>query len=460
MCVVALILTAGKGKRMKSSVPKVLHPILGQPIINYVIEEVKKISPEKTVLVVGYGSDDVKKALKSDQLSYVSQSRQLGTAHAVMSSRRVLDGYDGTVVILYGDSPLIRHETLSKFINTHKKAKSLLSILTAKVSNPYGYGRIIRNGRGRLTSIVEEKDATPEQRSLNEINSGIYCVETSFLWKALDQIDKKNNQKEFYLTDIVGIASTSGVKVNGFNLNDEEEIMGINNRVELSHAEELLRKRINEKLMLSGVTILDPEQTYISPQVSIGKDSVIYPQSFIYGKTKIGKRCKIGPSVWIEDTEIKNDSTIKFSSYIEKSLIGANVMIGPFAHLRPYSELMDGAKIGNFVEIKKSKIGNSSKVQHLSYVGDATVGKRVNIGAGTITCNYDGLHKYQTIIEDDVFIGSDTMLVAPVKLGRGATTGAGSTITKDVESESLAIGRAKQVTIKNWKRKTKDKKRL
>ncbi len=460
MCVVALILTAGKGKRMKSSIPKVLHPILGQPIINYVIEEVKKISPEKTVLVVGYGSDDVKKALKSDQLSYVRQSRQLGTAHAVMSSRRVLDGYDGTVLILCGDSPLIRHETLSKFINTHKKAKSLLSILTAKVSNPYGYGRIIRNGRGRLTAIVEEKDATPEQRSLNEINSGIYCVETSFLWKALDQIDKKNNQKEFYLTDIVGIASTSGVKVNGFNLNDEEEIMGINNRVELSHAQELLRKRINEKLMLSGVTILDPEQTYISPQVSIGKDSVIYPQSFIYGKTKIGKRCKIGPSVWIEDTEIKNDSTIKFSSYIEKSLIGANVMIGPFAHLRPYSELMDGAKIGNFVEIKKSKIGNSSKVQHLSYVGDATVGKRVNIGAGTITCNYDGLHKYQTIIEDDVFIGSDTMLVAPVKLGRGATTGAGSTITKDVKSESLAIGRAKQVTIKNWKRKTKDKKRL
>lgn len=460
MSVVALILTAGKGKRMKSSLPKVLHPILGQPIISYVIEEVKKISPEKTVLVVGYGSDDVKKALISDRLSYVSQSRQFGTAHAVMSSRRELDGYDGTVVILYGDSPLIRHETLSKFINTHKKSKSPLSILTAKVTNPYGYGRIIRNGRGEVTDIVEEKDATPEQRSLNEINSGIYCVETGFLWRALDQIDKKNNQKEFYLTDIVGIASRSGIKVNGFNFNVEEEIIGINNRVELSHAEELLRKRINEKLMLSGVTILDPEQTYISPQVYIGIDTVIYPQSFIYGKTKIGKRCKIGPSVWIEDTEINNDSTIKFSSYIENALIGANVIIGPFAHLRSGSELMDGVKIGNFVEIKKARIGISSKVQHLSYVGDATVGKRVNIGAGTITCNYDGLHKYQTIIEDDAFIGSDTMLVAPVKVGRGATTGAGSTITKDVESESLAIGRAKQVTIRNWKRKPKDKSRL
>jgi bifunctional UDP-N-acetylglucosamine pyrophosphorylase / glucosamine-1-phosphate N-acetyltransferase len=457
MSVVALILTAGKGKRMRSSLPKVLHPILGQPIINYVIEEVKKISPEKTVLVVGYGSDDVKKALKSHQLSYVSQSCQFGTAHAVMSSRRELDGYEGTVVILYGDSPLIRHETLSKFINAHKKSKSSLSILTAEVSNPFGYGRIIRNDRGEVTDIVEEKDATPEQRSLNEINSGIYCVETGFLWKALDQIDKKNNQKEFYLTDIVGIASRSGLKVNGFNFNVEEEIIGINNRIELSHAEELMRRRINEKLMLSGVTILDPAQTYISPQVSIGIDTVVYPQSFIYGKTKIGKRCKIGPSVWIEDTEINNDSSIKFSSYMEKVFIGANVVIGPFAHLRPGSELMDRAKIGNFVEVKKSKIGISSKVQHLSYVGDATVGERVNIGAGTITCNYDGLHKHQTIIEDDVFIGSDTMLVAPVKIGRGATTGAGSTITKDVEPESLAVGRAKQVTIKNWKRKPKDK---
>jgi bifunctional UDP-N-acetylglucosamine pyrophosphorylase/glucosamine-1-phosphate N-acetyltransferase len=460
MSLVALILTAGEGKRMKSSIPKVLHPILGQPIISYVVEEVKKVSPENIVLVVGYGSDDVKKALQSDRLSYVSQSRQLGTADAVMSSRRKLDGYEGTIAILCGDSPLIRHETLRKFINTHKKSKSLLSILTAKVSNPYGYGRVIRDGSGKITAIVEEKDATPSQRIVNEINSGMYCVETGFLWKALDQIDKKNNQEEFYLTDIVGIASRSGIEVTGFNLNVEEEIIGINNRVELSHAEELMRKRINEKLMLSGVTILDPEQTYISPQVSIGKDTVIYPQSFIYGKTRIGKRCKIGPSVWIEDAKIKNDSIIKFSSYMEKVLIGANVMIGPFAHLRPGSELMDGAKVGNFVEIKKSKIGSSSKVQHLSYVGDATVGERVNIGAGTITCNYDGLHKYQTIIADDAFIGSDTMLVAPVKVGRGATTGAGSTITRDVESESLAIGRAKQVTIKNWKRKAKDKKRL
>lgn len=460
MGLLALILTAGEGRRMKSSIPKVLHPILGQPIIKYVVEEVKKISPEKMVLVVGYGSDDVKKALESDQLVYVSQSRQLGTADAVLSSRRELDGYDGTAVILYGDSPLIRHETLRRFITTHKKNKSVLSIITARVSNPHGYGRIIRNGSGKVTAIVEEKDATRAQRSVNEINSGIYCVETGFLWKGVDQIGKKNNKGEFYLTDIVGIASRSGIEVHGFNLSVEEEIIGINNRVELSHVEELMRKRINEKLMLSGVTILDPEQTYISPQVSIGKDTVIYPQSFIYGKTKIGKRCKIGPSVWIEDTEIRNDSTIKFSSYMEKALIGANVTIGPFAHLRPGSELMNDAKVGNFVEIKKSKIGSSSKVQHLSYVGDATVGKRVNIGAGTITCNYDGLQKYRTIIEDDAFIGSDTMLVAPVKIGRGATTGAGSTITKDVESQSLAIGRAKQVTIKNWKRKTKDKKRL
>ncbi len=459
MRVAVLILAAGQGKRMKSSIPKVLHPVLGTPIINYLIEEVNKIRPQKTVLVVGYGSDEIKNALKFGQLSYVSQPRQLGTAHAVMASRREFDGYDGTVVILCGDTPLIRHETLRKFINAHKKAKSPLSLLTAQVSKPYGYGRIIRDGVGRLTAIVEEKDATREQKSVSEINSGLYCVETDFLWRALDRIGRKNKQSEFYLTDIVDIASRSGVIVNGFNFDVGEEIIGINNRVELSRVEHLMRKRINEKLMRSGVTILNPEQTYISPQVSIGTDTVIYPQSFIYGKTKIGKRCRIGPSVWIEDTEIKNDSNIKFSSYIERALIGSNVVIGPFARLRPGSELMAGAKIGNFVEIKKSKIGNLSKVQHLSYVGDATLGKRVNIGAGTITCNYDGLRKYQTIIEDDVFVGSDTMLVAPVKIGRGATTGAGSTITRDVESESLAIGRAKQVIIKNWKRKAKGIKR-
>ncbi|MBI4228984.1 MAG: bifunctional UDP-N-acetylglucosamine diphosphorylase/glucosamine-1-phosphate N-acetyltransferase GlmU [Deltaproteobacteria bacterium] len=457
MSVVALVLAAGKGKRMKSSLPKVLHPVLGQPIISYVIEEVKKISPEKTVLVVGYGADDVKKALDSEQLSYVMQSRQLGTAHAVLSTRQELDGYNGTVVILYGDSPLIRFETLRNFINTHRKGKSSLSILTARVSKPHGYGRIIRNGRGEVTDIVEEKDATPEQKTLDEINSGIYCVESDFLWNALDQIDKKNNQKEYYLTDIVGIASRSGIRVKGLNLNVEEEIIGINNRIELYHAEEIMRKRINENLMLSGVTIIDPEQTFISPQVSIGIDTVVYPHSFIYGKTKIGSKCKIGPSVWIQGAEIEDDTTIGFSSFIEESSIGANVMIGPFAHIRPGSQIMGGAKIGSFVEIKKSIIGTSSKVPHLSYVGDATVGKSVNIGAGTITCNYDGFQKHETIIEDDVFIGSDTMLVAPVRVGRSATTGAGSTITKDVESKSLAIGRAKQITIKNWKRKPKDK---
>lgn len=457
MSLVALILAAGKGKRMRSRLPKVLHPILGRPIVSYVLEEVKKISPQRTVVVVGHRSSDVKRALDSYDLSYVNQSKQLGTAHAVMLCKGELEGYDGTVIILYGDCPLIRHETVSRFINAHRSTRSLLSVLTAKVGSPFGYGRILRNGMGEITDIVEEKDASSEQKRLNEINSGIYCVETSFLWRALDQIGKKNNQKEFYLTDLVGIASRSGVKVNGVDVGFEEEILGINDRVELSKAEELIRRRVNEKLMLSGVTIVDPSQAFISPQVSIGKDTVIYPQSFISGKTRIGERCKVGPSVWIDDSEISDDSSIRFSSYVEKAAIGSNVTIGPFAHLRPGSEVMDGAKIGNFVEVKKSRVGMLSKVQHLSYLGDATVGDRVNIGAGTITCNYDGLQKNKTVIEDDVFIGSDTMLVAPVKIGRGATTGAGSTITKDVEPESLAIGRAKQMTIKNWKRKPKQK---
>ncbi|MFQ5787440.1 MAG: bifunctional UDP-N-acetylglucosamine diphosphorylase/glucosamine-1-phosphate N-acetyltransferase GlmU [Thermodesulfobacteriota bacterium] len=458
MGISVIVLAAGKGKRMRSSLPKILHSILGQPIISYILESIKVISPQNTILVLGHGSNEVKKSLNYEQIDCVIQKKQLGTGHAVYTTRRKLRNFNGTIVIINGDSPLISPGTLKKFINSHEKTNSMLSILTADVRNPHGYGRVIRNSMGQVVRIIEEKDANANQTNINEINSGVYCVESRFLWKALGQIDRSNDQKELYLTDIVEIASKGGKKVNVIVSKDSEEILGINNRVELSRVEEIIRKRINNKHMMSGVTIVKPEQTYISPQAYISSDTIIFPNSFIYGNTKIGKGCKIGPMVWIEDSKIGKNTYIKFSSYITDAEIGNNVTIGPFANIRPDSIILEGVRLGNFVEVKKSRIGRLTKVPHLSYIGDAKIGDRVNIGAGTITCNYDGISKHETIIDDDVFIGSDTMLVAPVKIGRGATTGAGSTITKDVEDGALAIERAEQMTIRNWKRKPRGKK--
>jgi bifunctional UDP-N-acetylglucosamine pyrophosphorylase/glucosamine-1-phosphate N-acetyltransferase len=453
-----IILAAGKGKRMKSKLPKVLHPILGRPMLSYVLDAVEEISPERIVVVVGHGAERVKEIISSNRIRYVLQAEQLGTGHAAFCAREELRDFKGNVVIINGDFPLIRPETLSRFIETHKKNKAVVSLLTTILDNPHGYGRVIRSESGDVVRIVEEKDATSEERKLKEINSGAHCVKASFLWEALRQISTDNEQGEYYLPDIVKVASKNGKRVIGLVVHDSEEVLGVNNRAELARVEQIIRRRTNESFMLSGVTIVNPEVTYISPQVQIGPDTVIYPNTFIYGSTSIGKSCKIGPSVWIEDSQIGSDVTINFSSYITKAVIEDRVTVGPFAHLRPGSNILSGTKIGNFVEIKKSKIGRGSKVLHLSYIGDATIGEGVNIGAGTITCNYDGFYKHETIIEDDVFIGSDTMLVAPVRVGKGATTGAGSTITKDVPPGTLAIGRARQVVIEGWKRKPREKK--
>lgn len=458
MNLAVVILAAGMGKRMKSAVPKVLHPVLGRPMLSHVLDAVKKLSPDRIVIVVGKGSRDLKSVIGSEGISYAVQDKQLGTGHAANSARSDLAKFRGNILILNGDFPLITSKSLKRFLSRHEKNKSDVSVMTALLDDPAGYGRIVRNKNEGVEEIVEEKDATSEQRKIREINSGTYCVKSAFLWDALSRINSRNKQREYYLTDIIGIASRNKREVSGVVVSDSDEVIGVNDRAQLSRVENIMKERINSRLMRSGVTIIDPASTYISPDVKIGRDSVLYPGTHIYGNTRIGAGSTIGPSVWIEDSELGNGVTVKLSSYISNAVIKNDVTVGPFAHLRPETRIMEGAKIGNFVEIKQSEIGRGSKVPHLSYVGDAVLGKGVNIGAGSITCNYDGFNKHQTVVADDVFIGSDTMLVAPVKVGKGATTGAGSTITKDVPEGALAIGRARQTVIENWSRKPKEKK--
>ena len=460
MALAVVVLAAGMGKRMKSRLPKVLHPVLGQPMLTNVMDAVSGLSPEKTVIVIGNGGDKVAKTAGNGAgVSYALQEEQLGTGHAANCARGALKGFKGDVLIVNGDYPLITGKTLRSFVKKHQKDGADVSILTAFVGDPYGYGRIARNGGGNVDRIVEEKDASADEKKINEINSGTYCVKSDFLWKALSALTPQNSQGEYYLTDIVGIAKSKSLGVSGVPVKDPNEVLGVNDRAQLAYAEGLLRDRINGELMAGGVTIIDQANTYISPGVKIGRDTVVYPGTYIYGHTVIGEGSFIGPGVWIEDSRIGAGVTVKMSCYITGAEVEEGVSVGPFAHLRPGAKIMDGAKIGNFVEIKKSTIGPGSKVPHLSYVGDAVLGSGVNIGAGTITCNYDGFKKYETIIGDNVFIGSDTMLVAPVKVGKGATTGAGSTITKDVPEGALAIGRARQTVIDNWDRKPKEKKK-
>ena len=457
MSLAVVVLAAGLGKRMRSDIPKVLHPVLGRPMLSYVLSEVETLTPKKTVVVVGHGAEEVKKVSTSKKISYATQSKQLGTGHAANCASASLKNFKGDVLILNGDYPLITSGTLKKFVKNHQKNKSDLSILTAIVDESGGYGRIKRDKTGKVVAIVEEKNASREEKFIDEINSGTYCVKSSFLWSALNKINTKNKQKEYYITDIVELASKQKLVVNGVLASNSEEVLGINDRTDLAFVESIMKWRTNNKLMVSGVTLIDPETTYISPSANIGRDTTIYPNTHIYGDTQIGKNCVIGPSTWIENSKLGNGISIKSSCYITDVIIKNNVTVGPFAHIRPETEIMDGAKIGNFVEIKKSKIGKGSKVPHLSYVGDATLGRNVNIGAGTITCNYDGFEKHRTVIEDNVFIGSDTMLVAPIKVGKGSTTGAGSAITDDVPPDSLALGRARQTVIEGWKRKPKSK---
>lgn len=455
MNLASVILAAGKGTRMKSKVPKVLHEICGSSMLSYVLDSVAAAGVEQKIVVAGYGAELVAQEV-AGKAQVVLQAEQLGTAHALLQARPLLEEFNGQILVLCGDTPLIEPATLSRLVESHRASGTAATVLTAEVVDPTGYGRIIRDGQGLVKSIVEQKDASPQELNVHEINTGIYCFESAGLFDALAKVTPANAQGEYYLTDIIKSYAAEGRTIGAVLLSDQAEAAGVNDRVQLAEVERVFRSRVLLELMRSGVTVVDPQSTFIDRGVRIGRDTVIYPFTIIEGKTTIGEDCVIGPDTRLVDSEVGSGVTIKNSIVLE-SYIQDRCSIGPFSYLRPETRLGQDVKVGDFVEIKKSDIGNGSKVPHLSYVGDATLGSKVNIGAGTITCNYDGQKKWPTHIGDRAFIGSNTNLVAPVKVGAGATTGAGSTITKDVPDGALGLERAQQALILDWENRKKNK---
>ncbi len=438
-----VILAAGLGTRMKSGLAKALHPLAGRPLIQHVLEAVSGLAVQRTVVVLGHQADRARKMVEGYGATIALQAEQLGTGHAVMQAHEIIATAKGPVLVLCADTPLLTTATLHSIVELHAASRAAVTVMTAMVREPFGYGRVVRSKSG-ITRIVEEKDATAAQKKITEVNAGIYCFEQRFLLEALKSIKNNNAQGEYYLPDMITLARKKRLAVEGLVCGDPDEIMGVNTRVDLSRAESLMRSRINRAWMLAGVTLLDPDVTCIGSEVTLGRDCILYPNVRIEGKTTIGQSCTVFPGVRILNSAIGNEVTVKDCSVIEESIVADNASVGPFAHLRPGSVIGARARIGNFVEIKKSTIGEGSKANHLAYIGDATVGKDVNIGAGVITCNYDGFDKFPTIIEDGVFIGSDSQLVAPVRIGRGALIAAGATITHNVPADALAISRAPQ----------------
>ena len=455
--IAAIILAAGKGTRMKSNLVKVMHPLGARPLISWSVQAAKAAGASRIAVVVGHQADRVREYFAADtSITFALQAEQLGTGHAAASAGEALAGFTGTVFILCGDVPLLRHETLLAMGALHEKRAAAVTVLTTHMENPFGYGRVVKREGGRISRIVEEKDATPEEREITEINSGIYCVAADFLFTALAGLKNDNAQGEYYLTDIIKTAADSGRLCLAYVTDDQHEVMGINDRLQLAEAAAIHRRRINEELMLSGVTLIDPATTYIEAGVVIGNDSVIAQNVQISGHTVIGSGCVIEPNVIIRDCVIGKNVIIKAGSVLAESSLGDEAAIGPMAHLRPGSTLGAHVKIGNFVETKKITMGEGSKASHLTYLGDAQIGRDVNIGCGTITCNYDGVNKHRTIIGDNVFVGSDVQLVAPVSVGSGSLIAAGTTVTKDVPPDSLALARTPQVNKEGWVKKKKE----
>jgi bifunctional UDP-N-acetylglucosamine pyrophosphorylase / glucosamine-1-phosphate N-acetyltransferase len=448
-----VILAAGKGTRMKSSLPKVLHSVAGRPMLEHVLRTAAILSPRTVTLIVGYLAESIRQAL-SDRpgLQLVVQEPQLGTGHALLQTAPVLERLSGTLLLLSADVPLLQARTLERVLDAHESSHAAATVLTAQVEWPYGYGRIVRV-EGRISRIVEERDASPAERQIKEVNSGIYAFELEPLFPALRSLGTRNTQGEYYLPDLVRIYRRQHRVVETVTLERADEVRGINSRTELAEVNRIVRQSKNEELMAAGVTIEDPATTYVDPDVQIGPDTVIHPGVHLEGLTQVGAACEIHAGVRIVDSVLEDRVTIKNFCVIQQSRIASGAVVGPFAHLRPGSDVRLNAHVGNFVELKKTVLGAGSKANHLAYLGDATIGKDVNVGAGTITCNYDGVQKSPTVIEDGAFIGSDTQLIAPVTVGRGAYVAAGSSITEDVPAGSLAIGRGKQVNKAGWTQK-------
>ena len=444
-----LILAAGKGTRMKSEMPKVIHKVNGVPMISKIIDVLSKLNPEENILILGHKKEEVLKVV-GENCDYVLQTEQLGTGHAVIQAKEKLQDYDGDVMVLCGDTPLLKESTLKSLYEYHKESNAVTTILTSIYENPFGYGRIVKEN-GLVKAIVEEKEASEEIKKIKEVNAGVYCFNSKELFKALDKINNNNEKGEYYLTDVIGIQVAEDKKVQSFVLEDNLEILGVNSKVELAQASKVLRERKNRELMEDGVILIDPENTYVEESVKIGKDTVLYPGVFLQGTTVIGEKCELIGNTRIIDSTLGDNIRVE-SSVIEESVLEEGVTMGPFAHLRPKSHLKEKVHIGNFVEVKKSTLEKGVKAGHLTYLGDAQVGENTNIGAGTITCNYDGVNKFKTVIGKEVFIGSDTMLVAPVNIGEKALVGAGSVITKDVPNNSLAVSRSKQIIKTDWRK--------
>ena len=444
----ALVLAAGQGKRIKSDLPKVLHKVCGKEMVNHVIDSVRDAGIDDVNLIIGKGAELVQNGTSDRNVSYSFQEEQLGTGHAVKCAKSFLEGKKGVVAVFAGDTPLIKKSTIEELFNEHINNENAATILTSLVKDPTGYGRIVRDESGQVLKIVEHKDCTEDELKINEMNTAIYCFDIELLVIALDKINNNNNQGEYYLTDVIEILKEENKKV-GAVITEFEETIGVNSRVQLAEAEEILRNRINIMHMNNGVTLIDPKTTYIGVDVKIGKDTIIYPNNILEGNTEIGERCLLYQNSRISNSIIENDVDIQ-SSVILDSKVGENTTVGPFAYIRPETTIGKHARIGDFVEIKKSTIGDGTKVSHLTYIGDAEVGSECNFGCGTVVVNYDGKLKHKTIIGNNSFIGCNTNLVSPVKVEDNTYIAAGSTITSEVKEGDLAIARAKQRNISGW----------
>jgi bifunctional UDP-N-acetylglucosamine pyrophosphorylase/glucosamine-1-phosphate N-acetyltransferase len=436
--IAAVILAAGQGTRMQSDLPKVLHRVCGLPMVLWAVRNAQGSGAEHIVLVVGNGAAEVQAAV-GDGVTYVEQAQRLGTAHAALQARQTLLEKAEVVLLLYGDMPALRRETLQHLLERHLAHNPAITMLTVRSNDSMGFGRVVRDDTGRVREIVEEAVATPEILALTELNCGVYCFDAAWLWRRLPDVPVTHPKGEYYLTDMVSLAVADGLPIEAVTIDDVEEVQGINNRVHLARCEATVRQRINEALMLGGVTLIDPASTYVEATVQVGRDTILYPNTVLQGQTVIGERCAIGPNTIVRDTRIGSDCAV-LASVLEEALLEDHVEIGPFGHLRKGAHLGARVHMGNFGEVKNAYLAPGTKMGHFSYLGDAEVAENVNIGAGTITCNYDGAHKHRTLIGRDAFIGSGTMLVAPVKVGAGAKIGAGSVVTRDVAPGTLAFG--------------------